>query len=423
MFEIEKEQFLNESRSFCMLPWMHIHATPTGQIYPCCVSSGTAIGNISEMSLREAFNSDEMKQLRLDMLKNKLNPFCSNCHNHDSEYNNGSFRMNSNERYGKYFDDLVPFTADNGSVEKFKMHYIDIRFNNICNFKCRTCNKNYSSKWEKEDLDHRGIQLYRPANKSNAVTLLEEAIQHIPYAEEVYFAGGEPLITSEHYILLEEMIRSNRTDIILRYSTNCSTLQFKDKDLISLWKNFKRVRVMCSFDHYGHRAQYMRHGTLWPEVQENFMKIKSLPFVETSIFTVLSVFNYLTITDFIAHLLMTNMLRPGDPILSIYKMNSPEHLSPQILSPELKKIGKQKILDFIPKLDSPDAWLFPKEQTLEITDCITWAESKNTWNKHKFKFQEEVLYLDRIRQENFVETFPELESLMDGAPKQKPPVV
>ena len=27
-------------------------------------------------------------------------------------------------------------------------------------------------------------------------------------------------------------------------------------------------------------------------------------------------------------------------------MNSPEHLSPQILPPELKQIGKQKILDF-----------------------------------------------------------------------------
>lgn len=423
MFEIEKENYLNESRAFCMLPWIHMHSTPSGQIYPCCIAKGNSIGHVSEMSLRDAFNSPEMKQLRLDMLKNKFNPFCTDCHEHDKEYNNGSFRMGSNNKFEKYFEDYVTSTKDDGSVEKFHMHYVDIRFNNICNFKCRTCDRNYSSKWEREDLDHKGIQMFRPASKSNSVTLLEEAIQHLPYAEEIYFAGGEPLTTNEHYILLEEMIRTNRTDIQLRYSTNCSTLNFKDKDLLSLWKHFKKIKVLCSLDHYGQRAQYIRNGTIWPEVQENFKKIKALPFVEANIFTVLSVYNYLTITEFYAHLLMEKLLEPGDNHAIIYKMNGPQHLNPQILPVELKQIARQKILDFVPKLNSKDAWLFPQEQSLELTDCITWAESKNTWNKHKFRFQEEILYLDRIRQENFIETFPELESLMDGAPKQKPIVV
>lgn len=423
MFEIEKENFLNESKTFCMLPWIHIHSTPTGSIYPCCVAQGNPIANVNEMSLSDAFNAPEMKQLRLDMLKNKFNPFCTNCHEHDKEYNNGSFRMNSNIRYEKYFDDLVPLTKDDGKVEKFNMRYIDIRFNNICNFKCRTCNRNYSSKWEREDLDHKGIPMYRPTSSDNVITLLDEAIQHIPYTEEVYFAGGEPLITNEHYILLEEMIRSNRTDIILRYNTNCSTLNFKNKDLFGLWKHFKSIKVACSLDHYGQRAQYIRNGTIWPEIQENFMKIKALPFVETSILTVLSVYNYLTITEFFAHLLMEKMLEPGDNMLHIYKLNSPEFLSPQILPKELKLLGRKKILDFLPKLNSKDAWLFPVEQSLELRDCITWTEANHSWNKHKFKFQEEILYLDRIRQENFIATFPELESLMDGAPKQKPPIV
>lgn len=423
MEELDKDFLLNDSKTFCMLPWMHIHTTPTGQIYPCCVSRGTPIGNISEFSLRDAFNTPEMKQLRLDMLKNKFNPLCTNCHEHDKEYNNGSLRMHSNLKYEKYYNDLVPFTQDNGKVEKFQMRYIDIRFNNICNFKCRTCNRNYSSKWEKEDLDHKGIPMYKPTSNDNVITLLDEALQHINYAEEIYFAGGEPLITNEHYILLEEMIRSGKTDIVLRYNTNCSTLNFKNKDLFSLWKHFKTINVSCSIDHYGQRAQYIRHGTLWPEIQENFMKIKALPYVNTSIVTVLSAYNYLTITEFFAHLLMEKMLEPGDNLLTIYKLSSPEYLSPQILPRELKLIARKKIFDFLPKLNSKDAWLFPINQSLELRDCITWAETKNTWDKHKSKFQEEILYLDRIRQENFTETFPELESLMDGAPKQRPTVI
>lgn len=414
MDNIDKDILLNESKTFCMLPWMHIHATPLGKIFPCCVAKGHAIGHNSELSLREAFNSSEMKALRLDMLAERKNPFCVDCHKHESEYNNGSFRMDANQRFGKHFDTVVPKTKDDGKVVNFTMRYLDIRFNNICNFKCRTCNSEYSSQWEREDLVHKGIKLMSPNSTSNTVTLLEEAVQHIPYLEEVYFAGGEPLITSEHYTLLEEMIRQNRTDVILRYNTNLSVLSFKDKDLLSLWQHFQnKIQVVCSFDHYGQRAQYLRNGTIWPDIQENYKKIRALPYVETRIMTLLSVFNYLTMPDFITHLLMNDMLRPGDQTLLIYKMHSPEYLTPHILPRHLKEQARKRILEFAPLLNSKDAWLFEDEQILELTDCITWAESKHTWEKFKYKFQEEVIRLDRIRQESFVETFPELAELLN----------
>lgn len=427
MASLDKNFLLTESKTFCMLPWIHIHTSPAGKIFPCCISKGHPAGNplayTSEMSLREAFNSHDMKQLRVDMLNEVYNPMCIECHNHDKVYNNdGSFRIQNNQLYGKYFDNLVPNTREDGSLEEFKIRYFDVRFNNICNFKCRTCTSEYSSQWEREDLTHLGIRIQKPTEISNTITLLQEAIQHIPYMEVAYFAGGEPLITLEHYQLLEEMIRQNRTDIILRYSTNCSTLKFKDKDLLNLWKNFKAVQVMCSFDHFGQRAQYMRNGTIWPEIEENFLKIKELPYVEARISMVLSIFNYFTIPEFFTHLLLRKMLEPGDPNLIIYKMNFPAYLNVQALPIELKKKAREHILEFIPKI-SGQPWSLPEEQILEITDCISWAESHNTWDKHKDKFQNEVQRLDRIRQENFIETFPELESLMDGAPKQKPPVV
>lgn len=409
-----------------MLPWMHLHTSPAGKILPCCISKGHPKGNpiafTNEMSLREAFNSNEMKQLRLDMLNGVYNPMCVECHNHDGIYNNGSFRMQNNELYGKYFDNLVTKTKTDGYMPEFRMYYFDVRFNNICNFKCRTCTSEYSSQWEREDITHLGVKIQKPDSESNHLTLLQEAIQHIPYMEVAYFAGGEPLITLEHYLLLEEMIRRDRTDIILRYSTNCSTLNFKDKDLLKLWKEFKAVQVMCSFDHFGQRAQYIRNGTIWPQIEENFLKIKELPFVEARISTVLSIFNYHTLPEFFTHLLLNKMLEAGDPNLIIYKMNFPAYMNVQALPENLKKEARKKITEFLPKI-SGNPWSLSKEQILEITDCISWAESKNTWDKHKDKFQSEVQRLDRIRQENFIETFPELESLMDGAPKQKPIVV
>ena len=31
-------QLLTESKTFCMMPWVHMHAFPDGRAYPCCLS-------------------------------------------------------------------------------------------------------------------------------------------------------------------------------------------------------------------------------------------------------------------------------------------------------------------------------------------------------------------------------------------------
>ena len=69
---VDKTYLLEESKTFCMFPWLHLNVTPKGDIYPCCSNDYTdPFGNTKETSLKEAFNSDKMKQLRLDMLNEK----------------------------------------------------------------------------------------------------------------------------------------------------------------------------------------------------------------------------------------------------------------------------------------------------------------------------------------------------------------
>ena len=116
-----------------------------------------------------------------------------------------------------------------GYLSNFKMRYFDLRFTNICNFKCRTCNSAFSSQWEFENLK-RKLPNARVFDKNNKPEFLKEILDHVPYMETAYFAGGEPLITEEHYILLEEMIRLGKTDIQLSYNSNASNLKFKQKD-------------------------------------------------------------------------------------------------------------------------------------------------------------------------------------------------
>ena len=61
---MNKEYLLNESKTFCMFPWVHLNVTPKGDIYPCCSNDYTVpFGNTKQTSLKEAFNNAHMKQL------------------------------------------------------------------------------------------------------------------------------------------------------------------------------------------------------------------------------------------------------------------------------------------------------------------------------------------------------------------------
>jgi organic radical activating enzyme len=409
---MNKEFHLTKSKSFCMLPWTHIHTTPMGIAGPCCIAesctTASGVGDSKTQSLIEIINSEKMKQLRLDMINEVINPDCIKCHNQEKE-NIESFRKDSNRKFTHYYDEALANTMDDGGLTEFKMQYFDIRFNNICNFKCRTCGSEFSTQWEQEDLKSK-VSYARIIPKNDNPKFLSEVIDQIPNFKEAYFAGGEPLITEEHYILLEEMIKQNRTDIILRYNTNLSNLKFKDKDLLGLWKHFHhRIQVSASIDHYGERAEYIRHGTDWSKVEENFTQVKKTPYVNLTMNTVLSVFNVLTIHEFYQYLIDKQLYTPNDNIYSLYNMSDPLYIASHILPEEYKLKGKESLKKYIKLLATNNFSIYHRVQPEQ---SLNWLFSKNTWEEHKTQFRSEIKRLDNLRGEDFTKTFPELAGLL-----------
>jgi radical SAM protein with 4Fe4S-binding SPASM domain len=51
----DREQFLlTESKTFCIYPWIHLHAYPTGEAYPCChAEMKYPVGNCRSNTLKE----------------------------------------------------------------------------------------------------------------------------------------------------------------------------------------------------------------------------------------------------------------------------------------------------------------------------------------------------------------------------------
>lgn len=405
----DKNHLLNESKTFCMFPWLHLNVTPKGDIYPCCSNDYTTpVGNTKNQTLKDAFNSPMMKELRLDMLNERKNKICDFCYKHE-EAGPHSFRNYSKEHFGKHFDEIVPTTKEDGTVEEFKMRYFDIRFSNICNFKCRTCGSEFSSQWGAEmqknfDPKH-PIVIHVDDGKG---TVLDEVLEHIEHIDLAYFAGGEPLITDEHYTMLEAMIRKGRTDIILRYNTNASNIKYKKHDVLDLWKHFKKIELSCSIDHYGGRAEYLRKGTDWGKVESNLLTFRELDYVSFQMNTVFSIYNYYTIGEFYQYLKDKNIVRREDWYHSLYLAVHPSYYCAKSLPKELK----------IPAAEKAMAWADANKDDSTslsrlVTDAVNFANESDTWSQNKDQFLMHTGSIDRIREESFWKTFPELNKLQE----------
>jgi sulfatase maturation enzyme AslB (radical SAM superfamily) len=83
----------------------------------------------------------------------------------------------------------------------------------------------------------------------------EQMQEHIPYLEQIYFAGGEPLIMEEHYRILKELVKREMFNVKLIYNTNFSRLNLKDEDVLDYWKLFNNVSIGASLDAMGPRAE------------------------------------------------------------------------------------------------------------------------------------------------------------------------
>jgi radical SAM protein with 4Fe4S-binding SPASM domain len=269
-----QKHLLLESREFCIYPWIHMYVEPSGRVFPCCgtnYNDSSAVGNTNQTTLLNIWNSDNMRQLRLNMLNNTPTESCNRCYEQERA---GFFSMrnSANKHHGHHIN-LVDNTKEDGTVEKFSMIYWDVRFSNLCNLRCRSCGPSFSSSWYQDQLklapdyskDHKALIF---AGKYET-DLWEQLIDHIDHVEQIYFAGGEPIMMDEHYRILEELERRKKFNVRLIYNTNFTQIKLKDRTVFDYWKKFDSVSVGASLDDSFERGEYIRKGTNWADVEQN----------------------------------------------------------------------------------------------------------------------------------------------------------
>jgi radical SAM protein with 4Fe4S-binding SPASM domain len=379
---------------YCVIPWIHTCIESTGEVYPCCAydSSNGAMGSLKESSIEEIWTSDNYKKLRSQMLNGEIPAGCEGCHN--TEKQGGQSKRQRENKLREHLLHLVQ-----NDEPPFELKYVDFRFSNVCNFKCRYCNPMASHsiaaeykqlKWE----NHYDSDILR-FKKENGIDSFYNRINDL---EEIYFCGGEPLLMDEHYEFLEKLIEAGNTDLVLRYSSNLSRLTYKGKHILDYWKHFSNVSVHASIDHYGDKLEYIRKGANWKEILNNLKEISGYDNIELRIGGTVSVFNVLDLPDIVETFNSLDMFN-YDRIAVANVVRYPEYYNIQSLHPDIKKLVNQKLQSYTPNYSMIE---------LMCKYIIRFMNEKDTWEENRQKFSDITKTLDLHRKENFTSTFPEL---------------
>ena len=403
------KELLLDSETFCILPWMHLHAYPDGRAYPCCFGFDPyPVGNLNEDSMETVFNGPKMKQLRQNMLNGTKSKECGKCYDQEKS-GFFSLRMSSNKHFGHNIN-LIDSTQLDGTAD-FVMKYWDIRFSNLCNMACRSCGTWFSSNWYE---DHKKITGAPPPHAKimrvgrHTDDMWEQMLEQFEHTEQFYFAGGEPIIMEEHYRILKELDKRKMYHVRLIYNTNFSRTTFKDIDVFELWNKFDSVSIGASLDAEGKRGELMRKGTVWEEIVANRKRmIEVCPQVDFYISATVGLPNALHVTDFHRSWVEQGLIKPAD--FNFNLLQNPTWQRMDLLPKEYKEKVQDKYEKHMEWLKNKDPLTRASKGFQSSLDWM-WRRDHSKWLK---VFFENTRKYDKVRNENFLAVFPEWRELFE----------
>jgi len=369
-------------------------------------------GDLTTQTIEEIWNGDYMKNLRKDMINGIEPKICSKCFESERS-GGGSTRLNHNKYFNKKLADIPIITAPDGHVDQVDLKYWDFRFSNLCNYKCRTCGPEFSSSWlpDAERLgwitnDRKVIEIENVGEATN-VDFLKKYIDTV---EKIYFAGGEPLLMDEHWQILEMLDQAQRYNVILTYNSNLSKLTYKDKNVLDYWRKWgQRIWLWPSIDEIDERAELIRSGTNWANVEANLRAVNELKIHIRPSITV-SAMNVFRIPEILDRLIEIGVIKKDYERMLNFSINVVEysprfHVSilPDSYRKEIRQRLENYIVDYRMKYNTDIRHLFLHLfWHLEKPQNIKWLE----------EFKNFTATVDKMRGEDTLNTIPELKEIL-----------
>jgi organic radical activating enzyme len=243
-------------------------------------------------------NTHEKLQERAQMLAGERPPGCSYCWKIEDTGQMSDRHYRSGEPWAMQdFDEI----RKNPMTTSWTPRYVEVNFNNACNFKCSYCSPQFSTTWGQE-TERYGEYPTTPPH--NAPAHFQGKRRPIPNREdnpyvtafwkwwpELYknlkhfrMTGGEPMMDNNTYRVLQYIMDHPKEDLHLNITSNMCPPDDKLKkkyfnmiqDICSQ-KKVEHVMQFVSVDSWGKQAEYIRHGLdftrMWANVDEFLERI------------------------------------------------------------------------------------------------------------------------------------------------------
>lgn len=242
-------------------------------VKPCCVWKSIDWDfPLETTDLTKWFDSPQLIEYRKQMDRGVFPDNCAKCEKIESTGRGDSMRLNAESAYGHYKDDEIT---------------LEIRPGNTCNFSCQTCWPEASSRVSSHHKQAFGTEDV-VSKRYIDYSILDPVAHRI---KDIVLLGGEPFYDKSCLAFLD-WLKQKDLDASLFVFTNGSVL---DWNFIESYKG--KLTIVVSLDAYGPVAEYVRAGTVWSTVKENYIKLMKTPNVETRVNVTTSVYNYPYISE------------------------------------------------------------------------------------------------------------------------------
>ena len=260
------------------------------------------------------------------MLKGERPKGCSYCWNIEDSGNHYSDRhYRSLEPWaGNHFQEVI----QKGSEGHIIPSYVEVNFNQACQFKCSYCSPHLSTTWMEEIKQYGAYPTTIPHNdvkKLKEINLWPIAVkEENPYVEafwrwwpELYpklkvfrMTGGEPLIDHNTYRVLDYIKSHPHPELELAITSNLcppkkmmKRFQSELKDILKDKKIF-RFMLFPSIDTWGRQAEYIRFGLNTEEFEKNVrILIKNIPEILISFIVTVNALSPFSLEDLLERIL------------------------------------------------------------------------------------------------------------------------
>lgn len=266
-----ESNYFKDADTICALPFMNSHILQNGDVYPCCKYK-TPVGNTNQKNLNEIFYNSKMVDLRQKLLNGVKPDDCEVCWNNEKN-NKTSHRQHYVNRNRSQLDEVW----DNRYPV---IRNIEISPSNLCNFSCRICTPEFSSKVaaeyyieETDPVEKEKIKNFIAVPFKNETNHIKTIINNSKTLENLHILGGEPFKWPNLEIVLDHLIKNNLSKKI-KIELNTNGSEYSDL-IVNKLLEFKSVTFLISIDDIGPRFELQR-GSSWDNVARNISYYKKL---------------------------------------------------------------------------------------------------------------------------------------------------